>query len=393
MLKAVIFDMDGVIVDSEPMHARAAILALRKYNVDISLDYVYQFIGSTTYYMCQKMVEDFKLEASPEEILAENERFRKYLQRTDGPVVIPYVTDLIKNLYDNGLDLMIASSSPASNIEETMDALKIRDYFKGYVSGMQVVHPKPAPDIFLAAAARLGRKPEECIVIEDSSNGVNAAAAAGMISIGYVNPNSGEQDLRKSAVLVEGFGEIDYEFVCKTYRYASLEPENILETKRLLIRELAVSDIDELCRIYREPEVTAFLEEVMEDSETEKEKHKAYIKNVYHFYGYGLWAVCLKDSQRLIGRCGIEYKLLNNRNIYEIGYLLDKDYQGFGYAKECVDAVIKYSFERLHIPKITAVIDKRNLSSIRLAAKAGMEPAECIRKNHHDCVIYEITEV
>jgi RimJ/RimL family protein N-acetyltransferase len=297
----------------------------------------------------------------------------------------------MKNLYENGLSLMIASSSPASSIEEVMDTLKIKQYFKGYISGMQVSNPKPAPDIFLAAAEKLGLKPEECIVIEDSANGVNAADSAGMISIGFVNPNSGPQDLRKAAVLVEGFEEVDYQFVQQTYRYAGLEPEFILSTERLTVRELAVSDIEELHRIYRSPEVNAFLEVSMSDPKTEMEKHKAYIKNVYHFYGYGLWGVFLKENQRLIGRCGIEYKILDGKEIYEIGYLFDRDYQGCGYAKECTEAVISYAFASLDIPRITAVIDKRNLRSIRLAIKTGMKlTGECIRKQR-ECLIYEIT--
>jgi beta-phosphoglucomutase-like phosphatase (HAD superfamily) len=98
LFKAVIFDMDGVIIDSEPMHARANVLALKRYNIEVPLSYCYPFIGSTTYHMCQKMVEDFNMKASPEELLKANDEMKDYLLKTEGHTVIPYIIDLIKDL-------------------------------------------------------------------------------------------------------------------------------------------------------------------------------------------------------------------------------------------------------------------------------------------------------
>ncbi|MHB8128633.1 MAG: GNAT family N-acetyltransferase [Mobilitalea sp.] len=391
MLKAVIFDMDGVIIDSEPMHARAAILALKRYNVDITFDYLCAFIGSTTYYMCQKMIEDFNISVTPEELLKTNLEMKTYLLQSEGHTTIPYIIDLMKNLYEHGIKLSIASSSPSEAIEEVMQALQIGDYFEGYVSGMMVEHPKPSPDIFLEAAKRLGVSSDECLVIEDSFHGVSAAEAAGIACIGFTNPNSGNQDLRKATMLVEGFDEIDYEFINKVYKYAHMEPITILTTKHFVIRELTVSDIDALYPICIQPEIRAFLDDIDDSLEIEKEKHKAYIQNIYHFYGFGLWGVFLNETGRLIGRCGIELKILDNEDIYELGYLLDKDYQGHGYAKEFVSEVINYCFTELDIHRIIAVIDKNNIRSYHLAKQVGMSrKSECIR-NRHACYKYEIT--
>lgn len=391
MLKAVIFDMDGVIVDSEPMHAKAAILALKKYNIDITTAYLEEFIGSTTQHMCRKMVEDFHIAAAPEELLAANDEMKEYLLGTEGHTVIPYIIDLMKDLHSHGLKLFIASSSPAAAIEEVMDTLRIKKYFDGYVSGAMVAHPKPAPDIFLLAAERLGVLPEECLVIEDSCNGVTAAEAAGMISLGFINPNSGNQDLRKASMLVEGFDEIDYEFLIRVYQYAYSEPATILTTDNFIIRELSADDITELHRICMTPDIRPYLDDFEENIETEKEKHKAYIKNIYHFYGFGLWGVFFKADGRLVGRCGVEMKLLDGGKVYEIGYLLDKEYQGRGYAKEFVTEVLKYCFQELNLRRITAVIDKSNVRSIRLAEQVGMyRTGECTR-NGRNCYKYEIT--
>ncbi len=388
MLKAVIFDMDGVIIDSEPMHARAALLALQKYKAEITIDYVEGFIGSTTYYMCQRMVEDLQLQTTPEELLRTNEEMKRLLLSTEGHTVVPYVIDLIKDLYQHGIMLTIASSSSPEEIEEVMDSLEIRNYFRGFVSGVNVPNPKPAPDIFLEAAKRLEVSPEECLVIEDSYHGVTAANAAGVSCIGLVNPHSGNQDLSKAALLVEGFEEVDYSFI--KHFYDEINTSNIiLTTDRLLIRELTLSDIPDLFRIYRQPEIREFLDDFSDDLSVELDKHKAYIKYIYRFYGFGLWGVFIKDSETLIGRCGIELTTLGNDSVYEIGYLLNTEYQGIGYGVEFVEGVLKYSKNILNIQKIIAIIDKGNLKSIQLAERVGMRRLSEYSRNRRDCYVYE----
>ena len=390
MLKAVIFDMDGVIIDSEPMHTRAAILTLQKYNINISLEYVHTFIGSTTSYMCQKMTDDYKLNITPEELLESNLKMKAYLLEKEGHTVIPYIIDLMRDLHNNGIKLIIASSSPTSAIEEVMETLQIKDYFDGFVSGIMVNHPKPAPDIFLEATKRLGITPSECLVIEDSSNGVAAAETAGITCIGFVNPNSGNQDLRKATLLVEGFDEVDFEFINKVYQFDHMEPTTILTTEHFILRELTTRDIEELYPICQEPSIKEFLDD-FDDLLVEKEKQEAYIHHMYHFYGFGFWGVFFKDNGHLVGRCGIELKTLDGEEVYEIGYLLDPSYQGHGYAKEFVTETLNYCFTDLDIHRIVAVIDKNNIRSIHLAEQVGMcKYGECI-KNHRNCFQYEIT--
>ncbi len=390
MLKAVLFDMDGVIIDSEPQHARAAVLALKKYNVNISIDYVYQFIGTTTFHMCKRMVEDFSIEATPEELLLANEEMKDYLSKTEGYEVIPYIVDLMKDLQNHGIKMIIASSSSASSIKDVMKFLKIDTILDGYVSGTTVAHPKPAPDVFLTAAKQLGVEPSECIVIEDSYNGVTAAAAAGIVSIGFLNPNSGKQDLSRAAILVEGFDEVDYHFINMIYQHAHLQPTTILTTERLILRELTPEDNSALCEICNKPGIFEYLEDYSGDIMLERTKLEAYIKNVYHFYGYGLWGIFLKETNQLIGKCGIEYKTINQEAVYELGYLVDTNHQNLGYAFEAVTATIQYSFQRLGIDRIIAVIEKGNVSSEQLARKIGMKPLREIIRNQRICFTYEI---
>jgi HAD superfamily hydrolase (TIGR01509 family) len=370
--------------------SRAAVLVLKKYNIDIPINYVHNFIGSTTSYMCIKIVEDFNLDITPEELLAANNEMKDYLLKSEGHTIVPYVTDLIKDLHFHGVKLIIASSSSDSSIEEVMISLRIKDYFNGYVSGGMVTRPKPAPDIFLLASLRLGIEPEECIVIEDSCNGVMAAKAAGMTCIGYSNPNSGNQDLGKADYIVEGFDEINYNFISEVYGSSHKEPALIVTTENLIIRELTEEDVDALYLIRSDTEIRQYLYDSETDINVEKDKLRAYIKNVYDYYGFGLWGVFLKSSGCLIGQCGIELKKLNGEVIHELGYLLSKAYQGQGYAFEFVTAVINYCFRELGLNKITAVIAEDNERSIHLAEKVGMKRITDCFRNNIKCYKYEI---
>lgn len=391
MLKAVIFDMDGVIVDTEPMHAKAAVLALRQFGVEVTIEYVQQFIGSTIYHMSQVIINDFKMDVTVRQLVDANNEMKAYLHKTEGHIVVPFITNVMKSLHDNGIKLIIASSSEGPAIEEVIEKLQIEELLKGYVSGCTVSHPKPAPDIFIKAAELLRVSSEECLVIEDSYNGVTAAKAAGMTCIGFVNPGSGNQDLRQADMLVEGFEEVDYEFINSVYCYSHKEPLTILTTEHFIIRELSADDIDELFLICQDPEIREYLDGFCEDLAFEKEKHIAYIDRIYRYYGFGLWGVFTKENNKLIGRCGVEYKTFEGEDVYEIGYLLAKPYQGFGYAKEFVTAVLHYCFTELDIHRIIAVIDKTNLRSKRLAEQIGMHRiGECTRYNRN-CDKYEIT--
>ncbi|MBP1756550.1 MAG: HAD-superfamily hydrolase, subfamily variant 3, partial [Firmicutes bacterium] len=104
----------------------------------------------------------------------------------------------------------------------------------------------------------------------------------------------------------------------------------------------------------------------------------------------GLWGIYTKESNRLIGRCGIEYKAQNQEDIYELSYLLDPDYQGQGYASEAVLATIQYGFDQLGIPRITAFVQKNNVRSQQLALRIGMVKNEEEAIDQRECYRYDI---
>lgn len=226
MLKAVIFDMDGVLVDSEPIHFKSNQITLKQYcGVELNYEYYKQFIGSTVAHIWKTVCEYFQIvDYSPEELMALNDKILAELLEKEGYPPIKGADTLVKNLSGQGYLLAVASSSKRPKIENNLKNLGISQCFHTVVSGMELARPKPYPDIFLTAAEILGVKPSECIVIEDSANGVRAARAAGMACAGFLNPNSGNQDLSEADYLFEDFTSIDDSFLRMVHDHHFGEP-------------------------------------------------------------------------------------------------------------------------------------------------------------------------
>ncbi len=390
MLKAVIFDMDGVIIDSEPQHARAALRVLNRHGANADYDYCSSFIGSSTKVFTQDIMKRFPLSISLEELLEEMNLEKKKILKEEGYAIIEGITDLIKKLYHAGIRLAIASSSSPTEIENTVKALHIKKYFTKLISCAHVEHPKPAPDSFLLALKELGVSPQETVVVEDSCFGSQAAKAAGIPCVGYLNPHSGNQDLSAANVLLESFVGIDERFFHNILCRSLGKPVMIANTKRLFIRELEPKDIKEIYQIYKDPDIRQYIPDIDDYLEEEMKKQEAYIKNVYSFYGYGMWGIFSKTSKKLIGKCGIENLEVDGKNEIVLSYLLDTNHWGYGYALECCRAVFTYAKEELDIKRIVAVIDKKNTRSQNTAKNLGMTIEKEIPYKGHDCYLYSI---
>lgn len=213
MITSVLFDMDGVLLDSQPMHYDADIVTLKHYGVEISASDVEKYAGTTNLDRYIKYKEEYSIDADVDEMVAFREecimRFVKEysLEPIDG------VVELLKSVKDTGLKTAVASSSSYDYIYAVLDRFNIRSYFDAVVSGEDMENGKPAPDIFLETARVLNSSPKECVVVEDSHNGVLAGVRAGMKVVGYVNLSSGNQDLSIATVIIDDFNQIDGIFI------------------------------------------------------------------------------------------------------------------------------------------------------------------------------------
>ena len=209
-MEAVIFDMDGVLIDSEPLHFEVDQMVLRKLNIHEGKHYLERFVGYTNPAMWQIIKEEFSIEITIEELIDLQMTMKlSYLEQSNFEA-IEGINELLEELQSFKVPIAIASSSPRIFIEAVIKKIHIVQYFHDWISGEEVPKSKPEPDVFLKVAELLNVNPERCIVIEDSKSGTIAAKSAGMKCIGYKNVNSGNQDLSKSDLVVDRISELSY---------------------------------------------------------------------------------------------------------------------------------------------------------------------------------------
>src|SRR5690554_2691525 len=210
-LKAVLFDMDGVIVDTEPLHRKSYYRMFEDVGIDVTDSLYDSFTGQATLPICRTLCENFELKHSAETLVSLKRNHFKYLFENDSDLaLLDGVHDLIKDYHDNGLTLVLASSASMLNIERIFEMFDLDQYFKAKISGADLKASKPHPEIFLKAADLAQENKTNCMVIEDSTNGIAAAHSAGIYCVGFKSPNSVNQDYSKANKVISDFSEIRY---------------------------------------------------------------------------------------------------------------------------------------------------------------------------------------
>lgn len=177
-IEAVIFDLDGVLVDSEPLLFEAERLLLAEYGVDLTPEIKKPYIGLGGRDVLVALTDRFGIDADVDDLVTR--KIALFLQLAEGLVGFPATVGFARALHADGLRLAIASGSPPVGIDTAMRATGLADVFGIRVSTQHVARGKPAPDLFLEAARRLGVAPSRCVVVEDAVHGLQGAHAAGM---------------------------------------------------------------------------------------------------------------------------------------------------------------------------------------------------------------------
>jgi len=211
MLKAVLFDMDGVIVDTEPLHHKAYYKMFNDVNIKVDEVLYDSFTGQSTINICKRLVNHFQLRETPELLVKLKRQHFKYLFDNDTELkLIDGVLELIKDYHSNDVKLVVASSASMPNINRVFERFHLNQYFMGKFSGADLKQSKPHPEIFIKAAQHTGFTKRECLVIEDSTNGIKAANAAGIFCVGYKSEHSHGQDYSNADIIISDFKDIAY---------------------------------------------------------------------------------------------------------------------------------------------------------------------------------------
>tara|TARA_R110000868_G_scaffold243900_2_gene500020 strand:+ start:6000 stop:6635 length:636 start_codon:yes stop_codon:yes gene_type:complete len=206
--------MDGVIVDTEPVHRYAYFQQFGELQIDVTEEMFTSFTGNSTRNTFQKVKDIFQLENDVEDMIQRKRTiFNEAFDKKEDLELLVGVENLIKDFHQKGMQLILASSASKVTIERVFNRFKLHDYFTHIVSGEDFPKSKPHPAIFEHAASLSIAPKDNCIVIEDSTNGIKAAKAAGIFCVAYNSFHSKDQDLSEADVVINHFSDINFETV------------------------------------------------------------------------------------------------------------------------------------------------------------------------------------
>ncbi len=204
--------MDGVIVDTEPVHHFAYQQHFKQLNIDVSPEMYASFTGNSTKNIYERLKSVYGLK---EEVLdlveVKRNLFNDAFDQKEDLFLLDGVEELIQELHQNGMQLILASSSANVTIQRIFNRFDLDQYFTHKVSGEDFPKSKPHPAIFQKAAELAQTSVEHCIVIEDSTNGIMAAKAAGIYCVGYDSFHSKMQDYSLADKVISHFNELSFE--------------------------------------------------------------------------------------------------------------------------------------------------------------------------------------
>lgn len=186
MIKGIIFDCDGVLLDSEPIFAKATQIMMDAYGLDLDLSKLPDANGTTVRHYCEVFLRHFpEIDIPLEKLVKDYYYYSDQLLMADDLKPMEGIREFCRQQHERGLKLLIASSSPTYYVEHKLRLFGIKPYFDQIVSANDIAHSKPHPEIYLKAIEKSGLDKQDLIAIEDAPNGIASAKAAGLYVVGF----------------------------------------------------------------------------------------------------------------------------------------------------------------------------------------------------------------
>ena len=224
---AVIFDMDGVLIYSEPIHIEIEKKLFEKLKISVSADLHRTYLGTSGEYMYRDIKLRFGLPETIQELLQMDESFRSdYFRSLKALELNEGVLNLLHQIKEAGLRIAVATSSSPQLASILLERCNVSSFFDAIVTTAEAGNSKPAPDVYLLAAKKIGVEPADCVVFEDSPNGLSSAHGAGMFCIAVQTESVDIRELSRADFLLRTFRGTSFRQIVKLFS------QNYLALKR-----------------------------------------------------------------------------------------------------------------------------------------------------------------
>lgn len=235
--------------------------------------------------------------------------------------------------------------------------------------------PEAGVTLIRLDTAAVSPRPETTLLLAGSAATLALAAGTPMATIGYGQLAEETAAGCGADIIVEGFDEVDVQFLDRIMKRAQGLPWITVVTGRCYLREMTLDDLDDLFALYAQPGITDYTEPLYERPQ-EEQYTRDYIENMYRFYGYGMWLVCDRESGALIGRAGFSHQDLSDEIVLEMGYIIGVPWQRQGYATEVCEKLLAFARTNLaDFGTLNCFVEPGNTASHGLMGKLAFDRA------------------